>query len=155
MIRSRHLRSLVARLLAMLFAVQMVVSGLCLLAPQVHAVSHMEISSNMGFAAQLGGEPVLGGESVCMVADGVQGELQEGGHADGSAGCFHCVSPDLAKHLSAESPLQLQITQLLAVVVVAGDTPVAPAVNWSLRDPAGDSHGSHHLLFHLVPRILV
>jgi len=138
---SRSIRFFVARLLTALFALQVVAAGFCLLVPQAHAMTKMDMLS----VAQLDADAPC--ESSRLHADD--------SHAHDGAGCFHCVTPDLAKVFSVENPLQPQMVPLLfAVAGVSETVAVAPAFQWNLHDP-GRSAGNRSPLFHLIPRILV
>ncbi|MDX8414116.1 MAG: hypothetical protein R8J85_08530 [Mariprofundales bacterium] len=138
---SRSIRLFVARLLTALFALQVVAAGFCLLVPQAHAMTKMDIAP----VAQLDADAPC--ENNRLHADD--------NHAHGGAGCFHCVTPDLAKVFSVENPLQPQMVALLFVVTGVGEAvAAAPVFKWKLHDPGG-SAGNHSLLFHLIPRILV
>jgi hypothetical protein len=85
LLRKAHARRL-SRLVAGLFAVQIVVTGFCLLTAQAHAMPMAQMGATHMSDTQMGGT-----SGHCSEA--MQGKTQ---HSDTSHsdGCFHCDEPD-------------------------------------------------------------
>ncbi len=140
---SPSIRVAVARLLAVLFAAQVVAAGFCLLVPQAHAMEQMGVA------------PVTQPAASCVESVDAPAHMV-GDHAHHAGACFHCSQPDMASSATAvELPTSPQMVALLVVAGVLSPVESAPSmVAANLHDP-GDHAADRALLFHLIPRIRV
>lgn len=132
-----HLRGL-SRLMAGLFALQIVVTGFCMLTPEAHAMT------------------MLGVHSVHTAAhvDGHCAKAENGHHASNHSGsCYHCDQPDELSNLSSSFA---HIALVLPALLIE---PAAPTWNdfsglFTVRTPTGPPRSST-LLYTTSQRIRI
>jgi len=145
LLRKVHTRRL-SRLIAGLFAVQIVVTGFCLLTSQAHAMP-MEQMPDSSMADTL----------IEDMAEHCAKSIQGGGQYSNSSqsdGCFHCDEPD--QFVSAAS---VDIAPVSPVFVALSVLPEMPALTtWdeatAFHTPTGPPRSSS-LLFTITQRIRV
>ncbi|MDQ6992406.1 MAG: hypothetical protein Q9M31_02955 [Mariprofundus sp.] len=129
-----------SRLMAGLFALQIVLTGFCLLTPEAHAMPMPTVHSTSAHTGDVDGH--------CAKAENGQ---HSSGHSDS---CYHCDQPD---QLSNQAPLTFAHVVLLLPVFL-----IEPAVQtWhslsgllSVRTPTGPPRSST-LLYTTSQRILI
>ena len=138
----------ISRLVAGLFAVQIVVTGFCLLTSQAHAMPMSQMSgSGMHMSDTVMGDM----DGACGKSAHMDGQYNGTSH---SGGCFHCDEPDqFVKAGTAD------LTQVSLVLVALSLLPEMPALAaWdettSFYAPTGPPRSSS-LLFTTTQRIRV
>lgn len=137
---------LLSRLVAGLFAVQIVVTGFCLLTSQAHA---MPMSQMLGTQASASMMPAMGGS--CVKSSDMKGHHNDTSH---TGGCFHCDEPDQFLKVSTAdiAPAGL-VFVALAVMPELASISVQPSVAATLQ-PTGPPRSSS-LLFSTTQRIRI
>ncbi len=136
--RSTHVLRSVSRLTAALFAVQMLVTGFCMLTPQAHAMPDMMQTAQV--------------EAHCAKHHDMMSGHQTSEHSDE---CYHCDQPDglaNAAQLSvAKVPLLLPG---IIMAPLAGEPLRMDVALMALRTPTGPPRSST-LIYHITQRIRV
>jgi len=146
--RRSHAR-FTSRLVAGLFAVQIVVTGFCLLTSQAHAMPMDQMGASHMSGMMSGADDMSGHCSKSMMHMNGQGH-----DASHSGGCFHCDEPDqFVKAASADlAPVSL-VLACLAMLPEISDVTTATLLS-EVQAPTGPPRSST-LLFTTTQRIRV
>jgi len=128
----------VSRLTAILFAVQMLVTGFCMLTPQAHAMPTMMQATHV--------------DAHCAKHQGGR----QGHHASGQSDeCYHCDQPDGLSNTS--SPALAKVQLVLPGMIMLPDVRLlsfADHAALTVRVPTGPPRSSS-LIYHITQRIRV
>lgn len=136
----------VSRLVAGLFAVQIVVTGFCLLTSQAHAMPAGQMSASH-----------ITDSMKAEMAEHCSKSMQGGGHDAGSSnsdGCFHCDEPDQFVKVGTADLAPVSIVLTLLVML-------PQTLDWTVRTELSDTHtptgppNSSSILFTTTQRIRV
>jgi len=144
--RKLHIRGffpVTTRLMAALFAVQMMVGGFCLMSPELHAMPQamaaVDIQAHCNGSVAEQAHPVL--------------DHHSGDHH--SSNCYHCDQPDLlsVSHAAFSAPLALLLPDTLMQPAALQPYSIKTGL-YSTRTPTGPPRSSS-LLYNQTQRIRV